>query len=447
MKNGILKFVLTASMAVLATGAFAQQNFGSAWGATPQEQEQNVINYNLFRDAYSAKEYGEAMKYLPSLLSTAPKSTQNLYINAANLLDNMILRAQSLQEKNRLIDTLMMVYDMRIQHFGDQPQSSAAHVLKMKAQAYLDYKSADRVGIHNLFKQAIEAGGQDVDLNFVNIYFNELTSDYKADEIELDQYMDEYEKLEALFNLPANADKTEERTTFEALFMNSGAANCENLQAMLAPRIEANPTDAALLKKAVQNLTRAKCKNDFYFDVAEKYYAVDPSSETALILAAGFEEAKDYAKALQYLNAAMASETDLKMKENLGIRLAASELGAGNARSSADYARQVIAMNSGNGVAYYFLAQAYSAGTNQCSGFERQSTFWLIYDTLAQARRLLESDPDSPIKVSDIDSEMARYRASFPSKEECFFRGLSDGMSFQVRCGWVGGSTSVRQGR
>ena len=65
-----------------------------------------------------------------------------------------------------------------------------------------------------------------------------------------------------------------------------------------------------MLAQAVALMSRAKCDGDFYFSIAEKYYTVKPSSETAMFLAQAFQSKGDYTKAMKYLNEALAVETD-----------------------------------------------------------------------------------------------------------------------------------------
>ncbi|UKI39110.1 MAG: hypothetical protein L6V35_08075 [Alistipes putredinis] len=48
------------------------------YGNTPEEREENVKILNFFNDAWDAKNYDDANKYLAHLLEKAPKATQNL---------------------------------------------------------------------------------------------------------------------------------------------------------------------------------------------------------------------------------------------------------------------------------------------------------------------------------------------------------------------------------
>ncbi|MCD7970017.1 MAG: enzyme of heme biosynthesis [Alistipes sp.] len=440
MENLFRKLTLTLAVTVCAIAAYGQQDFGPKWGADPAEREDNVKKYNFFRDAYNNKEYDEALTYLPELLEKAPEGTQNLYIYGINIYKDKILKSTSLADKNSYVDELMKLYDMRSQYFGSDPQRGTPYILANKANDYASFKPADRENVIRYYQEALEANGESAEPDFVILYFNELTNDYKDDLIEADEYMAEYDKLEALFNLPHNSGAAGQKNTLEALFISSGAANCENIERLFADRVNNDP-DVETLEKAVMLLARGKCDSDFYGIVGDKLYAQKPTTWLAMNLADYYDAKGEATRSLEYLNAAIANEDDPEQRLNLAIRISGSELEAGNARSAADFARQAINQNPESGLAYFFLGQAYAVGANQCSGFDRQAAYWVVYDTLAKAKSLLGNDTS---QVGNIDSQMARIRANFPTQEECFFRGLENGQSYTVRCGWVGGSTTVR---
>ena len=162
-----------------------------------------------------------------------------------------------------------------------------------------------------------------------------------------------------------------------------------------------------------------------------------------MLLATALEERQETDKAIQYLTQAMEHESNPVQQANIAVRIAGTELSAKRAQSAAQYARQAISINPDNGFAYLMLAQAYVIGTSSCSdAFAKQSVYWLASDALGNARRLLSEDP---AQVENIDSQLAAFRANFPAADECFFRGLKDGDSFDVSCGWISGRTTVRE--
>ncbi len=446
MKTLKIKLFLTAALCAAGFAASAQQpeyQSDPRYGSSPEEREQTVTDMNFFKDEYDNKNYDAALVYLRRLIQVAPMCTENLYIRGNAIYKNKIMRATSLAEKKAYLDTLMMLYDKRAECYGDHAERGKPYILSFKAREYLTYNPADRAEISRLFLKAIEAGGDEPDPEIVNMYFQELTKDYRNDKIESDVLINEYERLLPAFDRPDNR-YAEQKSTFEALFINSGVADCANTEKIYRPRIEKNPADTASYEKALALLQKGNCNNDFQIELAEKYYKLKPSSGTALMIAGMLESRKDYNGALKYLNEAIAGETDPATKTNLCIRIAASQLGIGNSRLAADYARQAMAISPDNGYAQLILGQAYLGGINNCQGFDRQAAFWVIYDVMAKARALLAAAGEEE-QAKTIDPQLGSFRANFPTKEECFFRNLNPGDGYTVNCGFITGRTSVRE--
>lgn len=448
MKFG-LKMLLAAVAMLVAIGATAQEqirDFGPQWGkdATPQQRMENVKIYNFYKDAMTARDYEQAVPFLQHLLRESPKGTQNIYIYGTTIYKNKIARAKSLAEKKIYVDSLMLLYDMRIEHFGNLPDKGTPYLLKLKARDYLIYNPSDREGIRAMFRQALDAGGSDFDPDFLNIYFQELVNDYGVDLVGADELLNEYERISEMLDAHVSPESDEARKTLDALLISSGAADCANLEKLFAARLEAAPDDAELLGKAFRFMSRENCDSPFFFEVGERYFAADPSSNTAMMLAKAFEKKGNSERAMNYLREALNKEADPVTKAALSVQIAGMEIHAKNPREAANFAKQALSIDPQNGYAYIILAQAYAAGASGCTGFDAQSVYWLAYDTALQARTLVVSNPT---ELASVEQMLAAYRANFPSREECFFRSLNEGDAYAVHCGWVSGSTTVRPGK
>ena len=272
-------------------------------------------------------------------------------------------------------------------------------------------------------------------------YFSNLCEDYKnTDEVMPDEIIAEYDRLTPFFE--KNPEAGDYKSQFDAAFGLSGAASCENLENLFRGKLEAAPDDETLLAQAVALMSRAKCDGDFYFSIAEKYYTVKPSSETAMFLAQAFQSKGDYTKAMKYLNEALAVETDPAERQLLLVRMALVGLVSNDIQGAASAARQARDLNPEDGVPYFVLAQCYGISAAHCEGFAGPATFWAAYDTMAKAVELLPSDSEyrEPAKIS-----MNAFRSRFPTSEECFFNELQEGARYTVNCGTAAGvSTTVR---
>ena len=442
MKN--FKFLLSAACSLFAFAALAQDFSDpkyAIWGDTPEERQQNILNSNFLKESCDNKNYDAAAHYFKELVDKCPKASENTYVRGITLYKNKINRAKSVDEKNMYVDSLMLVYDLRNQYFGNHAKRGSAYILDRKAREYLTYKPNDRAGIREAFREAIAAGGDNTDPETVVAYFSNLCDDYKnTDEVMPDEILSEYERLEAYFE--KHPEASEYKSQFDAAFGMSGAASCENLENLFKPKLEADPENETLLAQAVGLMSRAECSSDFYFNTAERYYQVKPSSETAMFLAQAFQNKGDYAKAKTYLNEALAVEQNPAERQKLLVRVALVGLVANDIADAASAARQARDLNPEDGVPYFVLAQCYASSAAACGGFAGQATFWAAYDTMAKAVELLPSDSEY---MEHAKTSLASFRNRFPSSEECFFNELQAGSRYTVTCGTAAGvSTTVR---
>lgn len=442
MKN--VKFLLSAACSLFAFAALAQDFSDpkyAIWGDTPEERQQNILNSNFLKESCDNKDYDAAAHYFKELVDKCPKASENTYVRGITLYKNKINRAKTVDEKNMYVDSLMLVYDLRNQYFGDHQKRGTAYILDRKAREYLTYRPNDRAGIRKAFQEAIAAGGDDTDPETVVAYFSNLCDDYKnTDEVMPDEILSEYERLETYFE--KHPEAAEYKGQFDAAFGVSGAASCENLEKLFRAKIEAAPDDEDLLAQAVGLMSREKCNSDFYFTIAERYYQIKPSSETAMFLAQAFQNKGDYAKAKTYLNEALAVEQSPAERQKLLVRIALVGLVANDIADAASAARQARDLNPEDGVPYFVLAQCYASSAAACGGFAGQATFWAAYDTMAKAVELLPSDSEY---LEHAKTSLTAFRNRFPSSEECFFNELQDGARYTVTCGTAAGvSTTVR---
>ena len=443
MKN--VKFLLSAALVFLASAALAQDFSApqyAKWGATPEEREQNILNSNFLKESCDNRDYDAAAHYLKGLIDKIPDAAESIYQRGAVVYKNKINRAKSVAEKNMFIDSLMLMYDMRAQYFGDNVKpGKTAFILDQKAREFLRYKPNDRKGIREAFRAAIAQGGDSTDPETVVAYFSNLCEDYKnTDEVMPDEIIAEYDRLTPFFE--KNPAAAEYKSQFDAAFGLSGAASCENLERLFKGKLAAAPDDEALLSQAVALMSRAKCDGDFYFSIAEKYYQVKPSSETAMFLAQAFQNKKDYAKAKTYLNEALDVEKDPAERQKLLVRIALVGLVSNDIPGAAAAARQARDLDPEDGVPYFILAQCYASSAGSCGGFAGLATYWAAYDTMAKAVELLPADSEY---MEHAKSSLGKFRSVFPSSEECFFNELQEGARYTVNCGTAAGvSTTVR---
>lgn len=437
----IAAVTLTLTMGIGAAGA---QDFKDdpRYGADPASREQNVRILNFFGDAYKAKDYDLATVYLRELIQNAPKAGENMYIRGLDIYKSKAAAAQTKEERRMYVDSIMWVFDKRIEAFGEHPQRGEAYLKGEKARMFMTMMPADRQRMFKLFREALDER-HPFEPALAVMYFNSVVESYKLDDVTPEEVINAYEKLSQRMAGCTSPEKAEAAKTLDDLFATSGAANCETVEKIYKPKYEADPNNPQLVETILALLQRGKCSSDFYLTMLEKYYAVNPKPEVAVQLAAIFQEKKDFTKAMEYLRIGINNETDPAKKTNFLLQAAGMTLASGSYREAADFARQALGQDPNNGLAYFMLASAYAGGSGSaCSDFDRQTAFWIVVDNLLQARKNLPADDPQQAAITQM---IGNYSANFPKTEETFMRGLNPGDSYTVNCGWISGRTTVRE--
>ncbi|MFI3269259.1 MAG: enzyme of heme biosynthesis [Rikenellaceae bacterium] len=445
MKKIKLLLIFTVATVVSALAQGSQVDFNNPqfakWGANAEEREKNMFAATFMREALDAKNYDDAAKYFIQIATSAPAASEAVYARASLLYKAKISRAKSLAEKKQMIDSLIIVHDLRLENFGDHATRGAAYILDGKARDYFNYCKNDRDGLREVFAAAIEASGDKIDRELVTLYFQCACEDYSMDLVMADFVLAEYDRLSPLY-VGQDAELT---ARFEAAFANSGVANCENLESIFSKKLEAAPDDEKVLAQAVKLMNKAGCKTPFYTATAEKYYQVSPSSRSAMALAAIFQNNGEYDKASKYLRDALAAETDIEEQEALLARISLIELAAGRMGEALKAARKSLATADGteadNGIALFVIAQCYGASAASCHDFESQVAYLAAYDMMQKALANFSAEEESYKKPAATMA--ANYKAYFPTKEECFFNEIETGAPYKVPCGAAAGSMTI----
>ena len=418
------------------------------WGETPEQRKENILASTFLKEELANRNFNQAAKYLQQLLAQCPAASENTFVRGVTLYKNKINRARSLAEKNVYVDSLLYLYDLRLEYFASHPKRGKAYILDRKAREHMTYRESDREGIRKDFELAIEAqveANGTADPSLVAIYFKNLCDDYSNDLIDAMTIVNAYETNAKYFE---NIDESqlEVKNQFEACFSMSGAASCENLQKIFEPKIAAAPQDEALLAKVFQLLSKANCDSDFFVSVSEMYYAVKPKSDIAMMLAQIFQNKKDFEKANRYLREALANETVADEREKLLTRIGIIEMATGHYVEAIKIFNESINIDAtdDDGLALYFLAQCYVTGNSNCTTeLAKLSIYWVAYDIVQKSIPLLEVT-DAAV-AANAKSLANSYRSVFPTAEECFFAELKNGASYVVGCGLAKGiATRVR---
>jgi tetratricopeptide (TPR) repeat protein len=365
-----------------------------------------------------------------------PEASKNIYIHGEKILDYKINKAKNEVDKQAYIDTLLLLYDQRIEYFGEE-----AKVLGKKGIDLINYRRDAVEEAYAVFQKAFEFGGNKTDAAVLATFIGTSTILFKTNKIERDEMINNYfDVMDALDSQTKSANATKAKESVERNFVESGAADCEVLIDILTLKYEANAQDIELLRKITVLLKQSKCQeSDLFVKVSEALYALDPSAESGANLAMIFASRNEFEKSIAYYTKAIEIETDSFMKAGYYYQLAAIAMKNKNYFEVKKYANKAINLKPDYGKAYILIGNAYAASSSSCgnTNFEKAAVYLVAVDKFILARSLDNSVSEEATNLIN------RYSTYFPNNEDAFFEGYTDGKSYTVGC-WINETTTIR---
>ncbi|WP_195668683.1 tetratricopeptide repeat protein [Bacteroides intestinalis] len=439
MKIKTLVAVLLLSGGV--TSAFAQTEDCNKNSSISHE----AVRAGNFKDAYLP--WKEVLKACPTLKFY----TFNDGIKILSAFLNEIKDRNSADYK-KYFDELMEVYDLRMQytpnfqHLKGTP--TVGDTKGSKAISYIAY--APNVDVNQAYawlKESIEAekeGSKSPILHyFLDMSLNKLKADPNHKEQFIQDYLTDSEYVDAAIaaeNDPAKKQALQQvKDNLVAMFINSGTADCESLQAIYGPKVEANQTDSAYLKKAISVMKMMKCtESEAYFQASYYMYKINPTADAATGCGYMAYKKGDFDTAIKYFDEALSLESDSEKKAQLCYIVAASLFNSKKLSQARSYLQKAIGFKENFGDAYILLAQLYASSPNwNDESALNKCTYFVVIDKLQRAKAV---DPSVADKANELISTYARYT---PKAEDLFMLGIKAGDRVTIG-GWIGESTTVR---
>ncbi len=446
----------------LPSGDASSQNVSSGSVSLKSQEElvkeknqEYMSEFTMYQQFFKQNDYKSAMPHWEKLYQQFPKSSVNLYIRGAAMLEDQMSKAQTWEEKDKILERLMKLYDNRIKYFG-----SKGYVLGRKASTWLEYKlnpdrdlegdariKALKTG-YEWINQSITEQGNETEMPILVLLMQTSYSLYKLGEIPKETVVKNYDKANSIVNATikgnGDADRIESakkvQPYIEEIFGKSGAADCETLVNIFTPQFKEKGNDVVFIKSMLSRLRRAKCdESELFSQATERLYELEPSAEAAFNMAHRFVQLNEMEKAKEYYKQAMEQESDKDLLATYYYEFAtvlyAKDKNYPEARS---YARKALDIKPEYCDALMLIANIYLSARTSFGkdDFEKASLFWVAVDYFNKARKYEDCAVDAAQKA-------AEYKKYFPNKEEAFFRSLTEGQTYKVG-GWVNETTKIR---
>lgn len=403
-------------------------------------------NYSLYREFMKQGDIKSAYGPWKSVYKMYPKSTAMLYVDAQKIYEHYMEKATDINTKLAYIDSILMVYDRRIKYFDDN-----GDLLARKADYYLrtSLPLVDDTHIKQVYtkgfeltNQSIEKSGDNVEPPILVLYLQSARGLYSANQINKAAMLEAYERVMAIVDKQLTNEKFKETAEqvvpqIEQIIEQSGALDCNALIEIYKPRFESSKDDVALLKKMNRMLTRKNCTDsEFFGQVAEQLYKLEPAPESAYTMARMFLRKKEYDKAFTYYAEAYSNEKDANQKAIYYYEAAMLALQQSELPKARNLAREAINNKADYCEAYILLGDIYMQASRGFSEFQQSAVFWVACDQYERAARSEACKSDANSKISTV----TRY---FPKAEVVFLEGLTEGGSYRVE-GWINETTRIR---
>lgn len=426
-------FAVVCMMGVYSTALSQCKEF--KWPENRAKADECVA---VWGDAIKQGNHRAATSSLQWMLNNAPNWNTKLYIDAADVYDKLADKESDPVKKKILVDSLLMLYDMRIKACGDE-----ANVLNRKAYASYKYNIKNKEKLAELlalYDKVYEISGNNVsDGNLVayitTVKANQLAFKNVTDE----QIFQRYDKIMAIIdvkmakasseNKTADVDKLKSyKDAVDGLLISMVKVNCDFVRKNLAPKFKQHPDDLTIAKKIFNFMLQDKCTDDpLWLEAGEAIHRLSPEKDYGLLktLASRYVLNGNLDKAEALFKEALPLAKTPQDKSETYLYLGGIESKKGNYTGARDLFRQALTADTNNKEAWEKIGDLYYNSFDNCS--KKQS--------LAEDRLVYIAAYEMYAKAGN-SSLMARAKAQFPSKEEIFLLNWQSGSAQKVGC-WI----------
>lgn len=444
-------FALSVCLVFGAVSMMAQKGIdnGSKFGHG-EDSVRCLQNISLFESYGKSENWADALPAWEVVYKECPASRIRIYIYGAQIIKWQLENEKDPAKKQALIDKLMQLYDDRAKYFGDDDKYPTPWILGQKAVEYITVMGAkaDEAKAYNWLKQSVEEMQGNSNPQVLHVFMQLSDNQYKASKLDKEKYIQDYLLASKSIDTYLPAAKgamvdygKQVQAAIGSIFANSGAADCETLQNLMADKIIQNKDNIDFLRQTIQLLRKVGCTEiEAYFTASNYAHKIEPTAESAAGLAKQAFKKDDMDQAIIYFDEATNLSDNNKDKSEFQYNIAVIYKQKGNVAKARQYALKSAEYNKEYGDPYILIARMYAEtrNLNPSDPVLNRTVFYAAVDKLEQAKRV-----DASV-TNEANSLIGAYRAHFPSMEDVFMHSdLEKGKTITVG-GWIQERTVVR---
>ncbi len=440
MKGRTLKPIFLVVLAfLLAAPAFSQRSKVKVY-STDGDGDNCGPNLSAYRTFSKLELYDDAKPTWLKVFNECPAFSETVYLDGVTMYRSFIKEAPDGPVKEGLIDTLMLIYDRRIENFGGEE-----NVLGRKGRDLLTFRGGDINEVekaYDMLRRSLELSGKETQDAVMLLCISAGINLAEEGRIDTNQVLADYINVNSILVQREKRGTRWERTreSIDDMMLKEEILTCEALNRYYEPQFEQNKENLTFLETVIFSYEAAECDHSAYYAAAsEELYKIEPSPESAHNVAIQFITMNDLQKAASYLKMAVEGENiDTETRALWYYELAVVSNANKDFCEAIDFAREAIKLKNEYGKAYFLLGDAYIASRDSLGDdFEQRTAFWAAADKYKKAA---SADPTLAEEARDRLDEIA---AHYPDKEDNFFLDLKEGDPYRVG-GCINESTTVR---
>jgi len=190
MKRKINKiYFLTVLFTLLVAPGISQESNLRVAGMDGENVDCGVY-LSGYREFFKLKLYDLAREPWSQAFNICPDASERMYVDGATLYRNFIEEATEGPAREGMIDTLMLIYDRRMENFGDE-----GNVLGRKGKDLLAYRGEDIDQVeqaYEMLKRSIEIEGSKSQESVMLLFTTAGIALNKAEKIDDNQLIENY---------------------------------------------------------------------------------------------------------------------------------------------------------------------------------------------------------------------------------------------------------------
>jgi tetratricopeptide (TPR) repeat protein len=443
IKANLLMLFLSGAF-VFTTSVFSQRGVddGSQYGHG-EDSIKCLKNISLYREYVRQKLFKDALPFWRVAFRECPRASLNIYIDGVKIYKYFIEKEEDSNIQSALIDTLMLIYDQRIEYYKD-----VCNVRGRQGVDLLRYRRSEDIEYivqgYNYLRESMDLCKNNTSEAVLATMLSASLTLCQSNKIEGEQVFKDFLRGIDILNykLKKEPDDTNLAILKESMinnFTSKPVCDCDKLISVFSERMAKNPHDVDNLKVITAVLKQSNCTDsELFFRASKNLHDSLPSAESAENIAIMAFIKDKYHEAIKYYNQAVMLENDSLRKAGYYLGLAKSNYKLNNFQNAKNFSLKAIKLNNNWGEPYLLIGQIYAESEDEFAGeCIPKAVYWAAVDKFFEAKKV---DPGIENEANNLILTYSKY---FPSKEDAFFCGIHDGDSYRVGS-WINETTVAR---